>query len=116
MTHRPKNGAASEYMDLRLGGMTIGEDETLTHLRGRQMALDLEAAARKQGIKYFLISYTDLFGAQRAKLVPAAAIAGMAKNGCRSVPPASRSRTLTSGSSDKREASAQPEDPPPATM
>ena len=45
------------------------------------MALDLEAAAKKQGIRYFLISYTDLFGAQRAKLVPASAIAGMAKNG-----------------------------------
>ena len=27
------------------------------------------------GIKYFMISYTDLFGGQRAKLVPAAAIA-----------------------------------------
>jgi glutamine synthetase len=45
------------------------------------MALDLEAAAAKQGIKYFLISYTDLFGAQRAKLVPASAIGGMAKAG-----------------------------------
>jgi glutamine synthetase len=45
------------------------------------MALDLAAAATERGIKYFLISYTDLFGSQRAKLVPAAAIAGMAKNG-----------------------------------
>ncbi len=45
------------------------------------MAIDLEEAAKKQGIRYFLISYTDLFGAQRAKLVPASAIAGMAKNG-----------------------------------
>ncbi len=45
------------------------------------MARDLEAAAKKQGIKYFLISYTDLFGTQRAKLVPASAIAGMAKSG-----------------------------------
>ncbi|WP_157216988.1 type III glutamate--ammonia ligase [Flavisphingomonas formosensis] len=45
------------------------------------MAIDLEAAAKKQNIKYFLISYTDLFGAQRAKLVPASAIGDMAKNG-----------------------------------
>jgi glutamine synthetase len=45
------------------------------------MAQDLAAAAKKLGIKYFLISYTDLFGAQRAKLVPASAIAGMQKNG-----------------------------------
>ena len=45
------------------------------------MSIDLEAAAKKQGIRYFLISYTDLFGAQRAKLVPASAIAGMVRNG-----------------------------------
>ena len=45
------------------------------------MTIDLAAAAREKGIKYFLISYTDLFGSQRAKLVPASAIAGMQKNG-----------------------------------
>ena len=45
------------------------------------MTLDLEAAAKERGIKYFLISYTDLFGTQRAKLVPASAINGMVKNG-----------------------------------
>ncbi len=45
------------------------------------MATDLEAVAKERDIKYFLISYTDLFGTQRAKLVPAAAIKGMAKNG-----------------------------------
>jgi glutamine synthetase len=38
-------------------------------------------AAQEKGIKYFLISYTDLFGTQRAKLAPAAAIGDMAKNG-----------------------------------
>ena len=43
--------------------------------------LDLEAAAKDRGIKYFLISYTDLFGTQRAKLVPAAAIGAMARDG-----------------------------------
>ncbi len=45
------------------------------------MALDLVAAASERSIRYFLISYTDLFGAQRAKLVPAAAIGPMARNG-----------------------------------
>ncbi len=42
---------------------------------------DLSRIAAERGIKYFLISYTDLFGSQRAKLVPASAIAGMQKNG-----------------------------------
>ncbi|MBV8568732.1 MAG: type III glutamate--ammonia ligase [Methylobacteriaceae bacterium] len=45
------------------------------------MAGDLTAAAKEQGLKYFLISYADLFGTQRAKLVPAAAIGDMAKSG-----------------------------------
>ena len=42
---------------------------------------DLEAAAKERGIKYFLISYTDLFGVQRAKLVPASAINAMVEDG-----------------------------------
>jgi glutamine synthetase len=45
------------------------------------MSIDLAAVAQAKGIKYFLISYTDLFGNQRAKLVPAAAIGEMQKNG-----------------------------------
>ncbi len=45
------------------------------------MAMDLAQAAKERGIKYFLISYVDLFGTMRAKLVPAAAIGGMAKSG-----------------------------------
>src|SRR5882724_2078329 len=45
------------------------------------MATDLARTAKDRGIKYFLISYTDLFGTQRAKLVPAAAIGEMAKAG-----------------------------------
>jgi glutamine synthetase len=45
------------------------------------MATDLAEAARERGIRYFLISYTDLFGAQRGKLVPASAIAEMQANG-----------------------------------
>ena len=41
----------------------------------------LSAIARKQGIKYFLISFVDLFGGMRAKLVPASAIDAVAKAG-----------------------------------
>ncbi len=45
------------------------------------MSIDLAEVAKERKIKYFLISYTDLLGTQRAKLVPAEAIGGMAKNG-----------------------------------
>ena len=45
------------------------------------MTTDLSKIAAERGIKYFLISYTDLFGGQRAKLVPAVAIDGMMKAG-----------------------------------
>jgi glutamine synthetase len=45
------------------------------------MANDLAHAAKELGIKYFLISYVDLFGGLRAKLVPASAIGGMQKAG-----------------------------------
>ena len=45
------------------------------------MAIDLAKTAKAKGIKYFLISFTDLFGVMRSKLVPASAIAGMAKDG-----------------------------------
>ncbi|MFG1402945.1 type III glutamate--ammonia ligase [Xanthobacter sediminis] len=46
-----------------------------------EAAADLTKAAKERGIKYFLISYVDLFGGLRAKLVPAAAIAEMQRNG-----------------------------------
>jgi glutamine synthetase len=42
---------------------------------------DLTAFASEKGVRYFMISYTDLFGGQRAKLVPAAAIADMVADG-----------------------------------
>jgi glutamate---methylamine ligase len=45
------------------------------------MATDLAKIAKERGIKYFLISYVDLFGTLRAKLAPAAAIGDMAKEG-----------------------------------
>ncbi len=43
--------------------------------------MDLAEIASERGIRYFLISFTDLFGAQRSKLVPASAIQGMARTG-----------------------------------
>ena len=42
---------------------------------------DLAAFAAEKGVKYFMISYTDLFGGQRAKLVPTQAIADMQVDG-----------------------------------
>ena len=45
------------------------------------MAKDLEAIAKSKRIKYFLVSWVDLFGVLRAKLVPARAIKGMQKDG-----------------------------------
>lgn len=41
----------------------------------------LEDFAKKNGVKYFLVNFTDLSGIQRSKLVPTPAIAGMEKNG-----------------------------------
>ena len=37
--------------------------------------------AKQQGIRYFLISFVDLFGTMRAKIVPASAIDAVAKSG-----------------------------------
>ncbi len=45
------------------------------------MAKDLAAVARTKNIKYFLISFVDLLGQLRAKLVPARAINDMQKDG-----------------------------------
>jgi glutamine synthetase len=42
---------------------------------------ELAEIARERGIKYFLISFLDLFGVMRAKLVPAGAIGAMQRNG-----------------------------------
>ncbi|MEI4473602.1 type III glutamate--ammonia ligase [Frigidibacter sp. MR17.24] len=42
---------------------------------------DLAAWARASGVKYFMVSYTDLFGGQRAKLVPTQAIGAMQAEG-----------------------------------
>ncbi len=45
------------------------------------MAVDLAKVAKDKKLKYFLISFVDLFGVLRAKLVPARAIGGMQKDG-----------------------------------
>jgi glutamine synthetase len=45
------------------------------------MVEDLSKVAKERGIQYFLISYVDLFGFTRAKLVPAAAIRAMQEDG-----------------------------------
>ncbi|ASM74757.1 MULTISPECIES: type III glutamate--ammonia ligase [Roseobacteraceae] len=45
------------------------------------MTTDLATFAKDNGVKYFMVSFTDLFGGQRAKLVPAPAIAGMQEDG-----------------------------------
>jgi glutamine synthetase len=43
--------------------------------------MGLAADAKKKGIKYFLISFTDLFGVVRSKLAPLEAIDDMVKDG-----------------------------------
>ena len=45
------------------------------------MTTDLATFAKENDVKYFMVSFTDLFGAQRAKLVPAQAIADMQEDG-----------------------------------
>jgi glutamine synthetase len=45
------------------------------------MAKNLASIAKRKKIKYFLISFVDLFGVLRSKLVPADAIKDMQKNG-----------------------------------
>jgi glutamine synthetase len=45
------------------------------------MAVDLAKVAKERKIEYFLISFVDLFGVLRAKLVPARAIGGMQRDG-----------------------------------
>ena len=45
------------------------------------MAIDLAVFAKEKNVKYFMVSYTDLFGGQRAKLVPAQAIGAMQHEG-----------------------------------
>jgi len=46
------------------------------------MPKNLSQIAKQKKIKYFLISFLDLFGVLRSKLVPAQAIAEMQKKWC----------------------------------
>ena len=45
------------------------------------MTSDLESYAEQNRVKFFLFNFTDLFGVQRAKLVPASAVRGMQESG-----------------------------------
>ena len=45
------------------------------------MAVSLAKFAKDKGVKFFLFNFTDLFGIQRAKLVPSEAVSGMQKSG-----------------------------------
>ena len=45
------------------------------------MTKDLAKFAADKGVKYFMVSFTDIFGGQRAKLVPTQAIADMQNEG-----------------------------------
>ena len=45
------------------------------------MSINLANVAREKGIRYFLISFTDLFGVVRSKLVPTSAFSDMQQNG-----------------------------------
>ena len=45
------------------------------------MASDLARYAKDNSVRFFLFNFTDLFGTQRAKLVPAEAVQGMQKSG-----------------------------------
>ena len=45
------------------------------------MTINLEHVAKEQGIRFFLVSFTDLFGVTRSKLVPTSAIAMMQEEG-----------------------------------
>ena len=45
------------------------------------MSKNLSKIAKTKKIKYFLISFVDLFGVLRSKLVPARAIGEMQENG-----------------------------------
>ena len=48
---------------------------------GTHMTVNLQQIAKEKGIQFFLISFVDLFGVLRSKLVPARAISMMQENG-----------------------------------
>src|SRR5262245_24426550 len=69
------HGGSGQAVSARATG-----SETRTRRRREGMA-PLSAYAKEHGVKYFLISFVDLFGTVRAKIVPATAIDTIAKAG-----------------------------------
>src|SRR4028118_309458 len=63
------------------GRETVFQDLHKGPWEAEAAVMDLAEFAKANKVKYFMISYTDLFGGQRAKLVPAQAIADMAVDG-----------------------------------
>ena len=76
-----KRAACRHGLDSGIEVIEMEAERPLESVKGSHMAVDLAVEARERGIKYFLISYVDLFGTLRAKLAPAAAIGDMAKDG-----------------------------------
>lgn len=60
---------------------TIEETREQAIEKASETVESLQAQAKSLGIKFFLVSYTDLLGGTRAKLVPAAKIASVEKDG-----------------------------------
>src|SRR5690606_38180929 len=75
--HQLDTGPQRDVISRKPGGIRTGTESR----GGFDVATDLAKVAKERKIKYFLISYTDLFGVLRAKLAPAAAIADMQQNG-----------------------------------
>ncbi|MEI9964413.1 MAG: glutamate synthase-related protein [Caulobacteraceae bacterium] len=71
---------AAAMAGVPLAGTNWIPGRTSNLIGGRTMS-KLSKWAKDKGVKYFLISFTDLFGTQRSKLVPAEAIDAMAKTG-----------------------------------
>jgi len=64
-------------------GVTTGVvlPETSRGAMSAEIGRALADQAKRDGLKYFLVSFLDLFGVQRAKLVPASAIASVSSAG-----------------------------------
>ncbi len=74
--------AGSQYSDPACKAGAIHQQMKTTHAGERNMmAGDLAKYAKNNKIKFFLFNFTDLFGTQRAKLVPAEAAGKMQKAG-----------------------------------
>lgn len=61
----------------KLGAFSLSK----TRKGGGDMTASLAEFADRKGVRFFLFNFTDLFGMQRAKLVPASAVADMQESG-----------------------------------